>query len=59
MHHVKNSGIGEEYARVLAAMDFPIKEGSEEKLNDVVLRVTGNKPKTFKEFALENKSIWL
>ncbi|KKY31111.1 putative agroclavine dehydrogenase [Diaporthe ampelina] len=58
-HHVKSSGIGEDYARVLAAMDIPIKNGSEEKLNDVVLRVTGREPKTFREFALENKSIWL
>lgn len=57
-HHVKNSGIGEGYAQVLASMDIPIKNGSEEKLNDVVLTVTGRKPKTFKEFAEENKSIW-
>lgn len=40
-------------------MDIPIKNGSEEKLNDVVLRVTGRNPKTFKEFARENKSVWL
>lgn len=58
-HHVKNSGIGEEYAKVLAGMDIPIKNGSEEKLNDVVLKVTGRKPKSFREFAEENKSIWL
>lgn len=58
-HHVKSSGLSEEYAQVLAGMDIPIKRGSEEKLNDVVLRVTGRKPKTFKEFAVENKSIWL
>lgn len=58
-HHVKNSGISEEYAKVLAGMDIPIKNCSEEKLNDVVLTVTGRKPKTFKEFAVENKSIWL
>lgn len=58
-HHVKNSGIGEEYAKVLAGMDIPIKNGSEEKLNDVVMRVTGKKPKSFREFAEGNKSIWL
>lgn len=39
-------------------MDIPIKNGSEEKLNHVVLTVTGKKPKTFREFAEENKSIW-
>lgn len=58
-HHVKNSGISEEYAKVLAGMDIPIKNGSEEKLNDVVLTVTGKKAKSFKEFAVENKSTWL
>lgn len=57
-HHIKNSGIGEEYAHVLAGMDIPIKNGSEEKLNDVVLTVTGRNPKTFREFAEESKSIW-
>ncbi|KAL2287836.1 hypothetical protein FJTKL_04648 [Diaporthe vaccinii] len=58
-HHVKNSGISEEYAKVLAGMDIPIKNGTEEKLNDVVLTVTGKKAKSFKEFAVENKSTWL
>ncbi|KAK7738063.1 hypothetical protein SLS63_002396 [Diaporthe eres] len=58
-HHVKNSGLSEEYAKVLAGMDTPIKNGSEEKLNNVVLTVTGSKPKSFKEFAVANKSIWL
>lgn len=56
--HVK-SGLPEEYAQVLAAMDIDIKNGSEENTNDVVLSVTGRKPKTFREFAVENKSIWL
>ncbi|KAI3399984.1 hypothetical protein diail_5140 [Diaporthe ilicicola] len=58
-HHVKNNGLPEEYAQALAAMDVPIKNGSEENTNDVVLSVTGRKPKTFREFAVENKSIWL
>ncbi|KAH8766839.1 hypothetical protein F5883DRAFT_79099 [Diaporthe sp. PMI_573] len=57
--HVKNAGLNKEYAQVLASMDISIKGGSEERLNDVVLRVTGGKPKTFGEFALENKSVWL
>lgn len=57
--HIKNSGLSEEYAQVLASMDIPIKDGSEERLNDVVLRVTGRKPKTFREFAVENKLVWL
>lgn len=57
--HVQNAGLSKEYAQVLAAMDIPIRNGSEERLNDVVLKITGRKPKTFREFALENKSVWL
>ncbi|KAG8163579.1 hypothetical protein KVR01_006876 [Diaporthe batatas] len=57
--HVRNSGLSEEYARVLASMDISIRNGSEERLNDVVLRETGRGPKTFREFAVENKSAWL
>lgn len=57
--HIKNAGLSEEYAQVLASMDIPIKDGSEERLNELVLRVTGRKPKTFREFAVQNKLVWL
>lgn len=53
------SGLPESYAKALAAMDNLIKNGSEARLNDVVLSVTGNKPKTFREFAQENKDVWI
>lgn len=57
--HVKNAGLSKEYAQVLASMDVPISNGSEERLNDVVLRIAGRRPKTFREFAVENRSAWL
>lgn len=40
-------------------MDIGINHGGEEKANDVVLSVTGKKPRTFREFAEENKAVWV
>ena len=54
-------GIPSEYAKTLAAMDTAISEGSEERTNDVVLRVTGRAPKSFKDFVKEgvDRDIWV
>lgn len=51
-------GLNEGYAKLLAGLDTRIKEGAEEKHNDVVEKVTGRKPKTFREFAEEKKLVW-
>ncbi|KAI1090364.1 putative ergot alkaloid A [Rostrohypoxylon terebratum] len=48
-----------EYASTLAAMDTEIKHGAENRLNDVVRTVTGKEPKKFRDFAEENKAVWL
>jgi len=40
----------EEYARLLAQLDTAIKNGVEERLNSVVLDVTGRKPRRFRDF---------
>lgn len=58
-HAKKTIGMPDEYAKALAGMDAFVKDGQEAKLNDVVLSVTGKKPKTFREFAEENKSVWI
>lgn len=58
-HHMRMSGMPEEYAKALASMDIPISNGSEARLNDVVLSVTGKRPKSFREFAQENRDVWL
>ncbi|PSR94164.1 family ergot alkaloid biosynthesis protein [Coniella lustricola] len=57
--HHEIQGLPEEYAKILAAMDTSIKNGSEEIMNDVVLGITGKKPTTFREFAEANKAAWL
>ncbi|ROW07821.1 hypothetical protein VMCG_03375 [Cytospora schulzeri] len=57
--HMRISGLPENYAKVLASTDTLIKNGSEARLNDVVLSVTGKNPRSFREFAQENRDVWL
>ncbi|KAK2807527.1 hypothetical protein FQN50_005395 [Emmonsiellopsis sp. PD_5] len=54
----EKAGIERVYADMLAGMDVAISKGSEERMNDVVERVTGEKPKTFREFAEGVKGVW-
>ncbi|PVH69616.1 NAD(P)-binding protein [Cadophora sp. DSE1049] len=51
-------GIPDEYAKALAAMERMIKEGKEERSNDIVLEVTGRRAISFKEFARRNRGLW-
>jgi ergot alkaloid biosynthesis protein len=56
-HWVRN-GLPQEYAGILAAMDTAIAGGSENRVTDTVLRVTGRAPKDFTEFARESAGSW-
>jgi festuclavine dehydrogenase len=50
-----------EYARLLAQLDTAIKNGAEERLNTVLLDVTGRKPRKFLDFVdscVEN-GVWV
>lgn len=58
-HHIESLGVPADYATALAMMDVAIKHGSEEKLDNVVLGVTGKNPRTFRGFAEDNKKLWL
>ncbi|KAL9576400.1 MAG: hypothetical protein Q9212_007128, partial [Teloschistes hypoglaucus] len=51
-------GLNEGYAKLLAGLDARIKEGTEERQNNEIEKVTGRKPKTFREFAEEKKLVW-
>lgn len=55
----RDVGLPDEYAKGLAALDVMINRGGEERTNDVVLKVTGKKPRTFREFVEENKQAWI
>ncbi|KUI57114.1 Agroclavine dehydrogenase [Cytospora mali] len=58
-HYTKIMGFSEVHANFLGSMDVMIKNGLENRLNDVVLSVTGKKPKTFREFAQEHRDAWI
>ncbi|KUJ20904.1 NAD(P)-binding protein [Mollisia scopiformis] len=50
----------EDYAKMLAKLETVIKNGGEERLNDVVSKVTGREPKRFEDFVDEmvGKGVW-
>lgn len=50
----------EDYAKLLAGLETVIKDGGEERLNDVVRKVTGEEPRRLEDFVDEwaKKGIW-
>lgn len=54
-------GIPDDYARLLAQLDTAVKKGAEERLNSVVLDVTGRHPRSFQDFVVEciENGVWL
>ncbi|KAH7628803.1 hypothetical protein B0T09DRAFT_367163 [Sordaria sp. MPI-SDFR-AT-0083] len=52
-------GCSEEHSRLMSSLDTAIKYGMENRTNDVVLSMTGNKPKSFREYAESAKEIWV
>ena len=52
-------GMPAEYSHMLARMDTMIANGAEERLNDVVEEITGEKPRSFRDFAEANKACWM
>jgi festuclavine dehydrogenase len=56
-----NFGIPGDYARLLAQLDTAIKNGEEERLNRVILDVTGREPTRFQEFVERcvEKGVWM
>jgi festuclavine dehydrogenase len=53
-------GIPPNYARMLAGLDTAIKDGKENRLNDVVLKVTGHPLKKFEVYLREctTRGVW-
>ncbi len=49
----------EEYSKFMVLMETAIKHGAENRTNDVVLAVTGKKPKTFREHITQEKAAWM
>jgi festuclavine dehydrogenase len=53
-----SGGMPKDYADMLAAMDDAISKGTEEKLCNTVLEVTGKQPKRFADFVEDAKAVW-
>jgi hypothetical protein len=54
-----SAGLNEDHATVLAGLEEVIKQGGEGKLNDVVVKITGQQPRTFREYVESSKSEWI
>jgi hypothetical protein len=52
-------GLCEDHATAPASLEGMIKQRGEEKLNDVVLKITGLLLRTFREYAEASKSEWI
>jgi len=52
-------GMPQDFATVLAGFDEQIANDLEAELDDIVLKITGRPPKSFREFALEHRDSWL
>ncbi|KAK3693581.1 hypothetical protein B0T22DRAFT_450187 [Podospora appendiculata] len=51
-------GMPEDYSRMMGSLDTAIKQGQENRTNDVVELLTGAKPARFRDFAESNRAIW-
>ncbi|RYP93153.1 hypothetical protein DL770_000727 [Monosporascus sp. CRB-9-2] len=56
--HLESTGMPVEDARMLAGMDVMIREGAEDKTNNVVEELTGAPPMPFRDFAAREKDTW-
>ncbi|THV48099.1 hypothetical protein BGAL_0268g00100 [Botrytis galanthina] len=52
-------GLPEDLACYLTSLEVMTANGGEVRRNDVVEKIGGHKPKTFDEFAEENKNLWI
>ncbi|WP_299153710.1 hypothetical protein [uncultured Tateyamaria sp.] len=48
----------EAYATTLATMDADIAVGSEDRVTDAVMRVTGHPPRSLLDFIADHTSVW-
>ncbi|KAM0271687.1 hypothetical protein ACHAQH_008973 [Verticillium albo-atrum] len=53
------AGMPTGYAEMMAALELQIKNGSEDRTNDVVFELTGREPRKFRVMAEQRKEVWL
>ncbi|KXJ91368.1 hypothetical protein Micbo1qcDRAFT_195479 [Microdochium bolleyi] len=52
-------GLPKEYAPILASLDTIIRNGAEDRINNLVEEVTGRRPRSFRQFVEEEKETWM
>jgi hypothetical protein len=52
------AGVSDYYARFITRIEILASRDFEKATGDAVQRMTGHPPKTFKQFAEENKASW-
>jgi predicted phage-related endonuclease len=52
------AGVSDYFANFITRLELLASNDFEKATGDVVQRLTGHPPKSFKEFAEENKSVW-
>jgi festuclavine dehydrogenase len=57
--HLESTGMPPEDSKFFAAMETGIKNGVEEKMNNVVEETTGVAPERFYDFATAQKECWV
>jgi uncharacterized protein YbjT (DUF2867 family) len=58
VRHMVDSGIPERYAVFLAQLEESIRQGTEARVTQTVLRVTGREPRSFEAFARAHSAFW-
>lgn len=58
VQRLAGNGLPLPYAAFLASLDTQIANGSEARLTEEVLRITGKPPRLFQTFVLENQTAW-
>jgi len=53
-YYIRNRGLDKNYVNVTVALYFMTRMGTAEKVTDEYYRLTERKPRTFREFAMEN-----
>ena len=56
--YIKNRGLDKTYVNVTVMLYFMTRMGTAKYVTDEFEKLTGKKPRTFKEFALDNIKVW-
>ncbi|MBH1939945.1 NmrA family NAD(P)-binding protein [Mobilitalea sibirica] len=58
-YYINNRGLDKKYVNVTVALYFMTRMGTAKEVTDGFYRLTGRQPRTFKDFAKENKEVFL